>query len=186
MDRAPGHAGRAGAMAAMSAALASWRAVLGIKWRALARLERALAAQRAALAECRSELTGQERALADSQAGCARQDRRLAALLDADGGFAVHGYLAHEAERARLQLELRQADAALQAGRQRLAAQHDEVGATQREIGRVEAQRDLSLEQIAKLERERLAAEELAQDEESAEASMARHFRAAREAREAA
>jgi chromosome segregation ATPase len=161
--------------------LKAWNTILGVKCRVLDRLERTLCAQRAELGQCREEVAAKEAQVRLCQNDGLQHAQRLDALLQRAQGISSQLYLDYDAYRQVLQEKCDAAIADNQSAERQLLAKQGDIRETNRRIGKANTQRDLIKKKIKGLEDERVQAEQSDQDEESAETSLARHMRAARE-----
>jgi hypothetical protein len=155
------------------AGLTAWRTLHGVKTRAIGRLERALGARRAALAEAEQVRAQCDAALARADAALAGHAARLDTLL-AGAALSPRAWLEHDAWRD--QLAARQADAAaaLHVAQQNVLDKQNEIRQTRQEIAAATARRDDLARRLAGEARVAEEAQQDAQDEEAAEAGLAR------------
>jgi hypothetical protein len=155
------------------AAVPPWRTLHGVATRAIDRLERRLGARRAALAGAEDAAARCAAAVDDAGAALANHAARLDALL---AGAAVSPRVVLEHDAWRAQLAARQADAAaaLRAAQQNVLDKQDEIRQTRQEIAAATARRDDLARRLAGEARAADDAQQDAQDEEAAEASLAR------------
>jgi chromosome segregation ATPase len=158
----------------MTAAAASpWRTLHGVVTRAVKRLERTLGEHRAALAGAEDAVAQWAARQEEAAAALAAHAARLDTLL-AGGGLSPRAWLEHDAWRG--QLDSRQADAAaaLRAAQQNVLDKQDEIRQTRREIAAATARRDDLARRLAEEARVAEEAQQDVQDEEAAEARLAR------------
>ncbi|MFD0877665.1 hypothetical protein ACFQ1A_26015 [Massilia pinisoli] len=151
-----------------------WHTLHGVTTRAIGRLERTLATRRAALAE--AEEAASQRAAAVAVAGDALADHaaRLDALLAGAAGVSPQRYLEYDAWRGQLAARWAAAGAALGAAQQNVLDKRDDIRQTRQEIAAATARRDDLARRLADEARFADAAQQDAQDEEAAEAALAR------------
>jgi len=149
-----------------------WHVLHGAATRAIGRLERTLATRRAALAEA-EEAAGQRAAdVAAADAALADHAARLDALL---AGVSPQRYLEYDAWRGQLAARLAAAAAALGAAQQNVLDKQHDIRQTRQEIAAATARCDDLARRLADEARMAEAAQQDAQDEEAAEAALARH-----------
>jgi len=157
----------------MSRAASPWRTLHGVAARGVERLERTLRARRAALAGAEDAAAQCAAALDAAGAALTGHAARLDMLL-AGAAVSPRAVLEHDAWRG--QLAARQADAAaaLRAAQQNVLDKQDEIRQTRQEIAAATARRDELARRLADEVRAAEDAQQEAQDEEAAEASLAR------------
>jgi len=158
----------------MTAAAASpWRTLHGVVTRGVKRLERTLGERRAALAEAEDAAAQCAGRLAQADAALAGHAARLDTLL-AGAALSPRAWLEHDAWRG--QLATRQADAAaaLRAAQQNVLDKQHEIRQTRQEIAAATARRDDLARRLAEEARVAEETQQDVQDEEAAEAGLAR------------
>ena len=158
----------------MTAAAASpWRTLHGVVTRGVKRLERTLGERRAALAGAEDAAAQCADRLAQADAALAGHAARLDTLL-AGAALSPRAWLEHDAWRG--QLATRQADAAaaLRAAQQNVLDKQHEIRQTRQEIAAATARRDDLARRLAEEARVAEETQQDVQDEEAAEAGLAR------------
>jgi chromosome segregation ATPase len=157
----------------MSRSTSPWRTLHGVVTRAIGRLERTLVERRAALAGAEEAAAQCAARLADADAALAGHAARLETLL-AGTAVSPRAWLDHDAWRG--QLVARQADAAaaLHAAQQNILDKQNDIRQTRQEIAAATARLDDLARRVADEARAAEEAQQDAQDEEAAEAGLAR------------
>jgi hypothetical protein len=158
-------------MRAMKLKLKALHALLGIKQRAMTRMERILSTQRAELMQCQQALQQQSQRLLLCQEECARHDRQLEARLAPGQSISAQGYLAYATYRPLLLEQIS-------------GAAHEEERASQQAFGKTTMQRNLISEKIRTLQQMADESQQQSQDDESTETSLAHHHQSSAAARQ--
>ena len=151
-----------------------WHVLHGAATRAIGRLERTLATRRAALAEAEEAAEQRAADVAAADAALADHAARLDALLAGAAGVSPQRYLEYDAWRGQLAARQAAAGAALGAAQQNVLDKQHDIRQTRQEIAAATARRDDLARRLADEARSADAAQQDAQDEEAAEAALAR------------
>jgi hypothetical protein len=171
-------------MRAMKLKLKALHALLGIKQRAMTRMERILSTQRAELMQCQQALQQQSQRLLLCQEECARHDRQLEARLAPGQSISAQGYLAYATYRPLLLEQISGAAHEEERARQQLNAKQEEIRASQQAFGKTTMQRNLISEKIRTLQQMADESQQQSQDDESTETSLAHHHQSSAAARQ--